>query len=230
MPDNFIDGVICSPPYNISTTRSDMYYNTGYAEFDNLSEEEYLEVRLNEFKEFQRVVKDNGVVLYNLSYTHENPILPNLLVTKIHQETDLTLADIIYWKKSNAIPFQTSPTKLSRIVEPVYVFVRKEHLSNFVTNKMVSKINEKTKQKFYKNYLNFIEAPNNDQNKAPLKALYSTDLVCQLIDVYFPTGSLIYDPFMGSGTTARACVKMGRDYLGSELKEEHYDFAIKSLI
>jgi DNA modification methylase len=206
-----------------------MYYNTGYAEFDNLTEEEYLSVRLSEFKEFQRVVKDTGVVLYNLSYTHENPVLPNLLVAKVHQETDLTLADIIYWKKSNAIPFQTSPTKLSRIVEPVYVFVQKKHLTNFTANKTISKINEKTKQKFYKNYLNYIEAPNNDQNKAPLKALYSTDLVCQLIDVYFPVGSLIYDPFMGSGTTAKGCIKMGRDYIGSELKEEHYNFAIENL-
>jgi hypothetical protein len=88
-------------------------------------------------------------------------------------------------EKVIAIPFQTSPTKLSRIVEPVYVFVKKHRLSDFKTNKQVSKVNKKTNQKFYKNYTNFIEAKNNDGVKTTLKATYSTVLVTNLIDIYF---------------------------------------------
>ena len=162
MEDNFIDGIITSPPYNINTERSDCYYNNGYSKLDGLSENEYLKVRANEFKEFSRVINDTGVICYNISYAKENPILPTLLVAKIHNETDLTIADIICWKKQNAIPFQTSPTKLSRITELIYVFVKKQHLHTFKTNKEVSKVNEKTGQKFYKNYVNYIEARNND--------------------------------------------------------------------
>ena len=124
MSDKSISGIICSPPYNICSKRKDVYYNNGYSDSDNLSEEEYLEVRTNEFKEFSRIIDDRGVICYNISYHNENPILPTLLMTKIHQETDLTVADIITWKKSNAIPFQTSPTKLSRLCELVYVIVK----------------------------------------------------------------------------------------------------------
>jgi DNA modification methylase len=66
LKDNSIDGTITSPPYNINVERSDCYYNNGYSELDGLSENDYLEVRTNEFKEFQRVIKDKGVICYNI--------------------------------------------------------------------------------------------------------------------------------------------------------------------
>jgi site-specific DNA-methyltransferase (adenine-specific) len=227
--DKSINGIISSPPYNINVERSDCYYNNGYSQLDGLSESEYLEVRTNEFKEFSRVIVDKGVICYNISYAKENPILPTLLVAKIHNETDLTIADIICWKKPNAIPFQTSPTKLSRITELIYIFVKKEHLHTFKTNKEISKINEKTGQKFYKNYTNFIEAKNNDGFKCGLKASFSQDLVNQLINIYFQKGSLIYDPFTGIGTTQLSCIRNGCDYIGSELIEEHYNISINRI-
>ena len=222
--DKSISGIITSPPYNISTRRKDTYYDNGYSHLDGLSEEEYLKLRINEFKEFSRIIEDRGVICYNLSYHNENPILPTLLITRIHQETDLTLADMITWKKSTALPFQTSPT---RICEQIYVIVKKEHLHDFKANKRISKINEKTGQKFYKNYVNLVEAKNNDSIKTKLKATYSEDLVTKLISIYFPEDSLIYDPFMGIGTTARACLKNKRKFIGSELCKDHYDTSIK---
>ena len=100
MTDGSIDGVITSPPYNISSKRKDMYYNTGYFDIDNHTPEQYLEIRVNEFKEFQRIIKDDGVILYNISYIHENPSLPYQLINKVINETDLTIADVIYWKKN----------------------------------------------------------------------------------------------------------------------------------
>jgi DNA modification methylase len=229
IPNSFVDGIITSPPYNITTKRKDVYYNNGYSDSDNLTQEEYLEVRTNEFKEFSRIIKDDGVICYNVSYHNENPVLPTLLVSKIHNETDLTVADIITWKKSTAIPFQTSPTKLSRVCELVYIFVKKNHLHDFKTNKQISKINEKTGQKFYKNYTNLIEAKNNDGIKCKLKASFSEDFVNKLIDIYFPIDSIIYDPFMGIGTTARSCKKNKRNYIGSELDKEHFDISLDLL-
>jgi DNA modification methylase len=229
MSDGLIDGIITSPPYNINTSRSDCYYNNGYSELDGLSENDYLQVRTDEFKQFSRVMKERGVICYNISYAKENPILPTLLVAKVHNETDLTVADIITWKKPHAIPFQTSPTKLSRTTELIYIFVKKSELHTFRTNKEVSKINEKTGQKFYKNYVNFIEAKNNDGYICQLKAAYSQDLCNQLINIYFPKGSLIYDPFSGIGTTQLSCIKNECDYIGSELTKEHYDIAISRI-
>lgn len=229
MNDEFLDGIVTSPPYNTSHKRKDCYYNSGYSETDNLSSDEYLRVRTNEFKEFSRVLKKKGVICYNISYMHKNPILPVLLVSKIHEETDLTLADIIYWKKSHSIPFQTSPNKLSRIIEPIYIFVHKDHLADFKANKEISKINTKTNQKFYKKYDNLLEARNNDGYKSTLKAVYSTELIRKLIHIYYSKGSLIYDSFSGIGTTAVACIKSGLNYIGSEIKEEFYTQSLERL-
>lgn len=227
--DNYLNGIITSPPYNIATKRKDGYYNNGYSENDGLTEEDYLQVRTNEFKEFQRILKKDGVICYNISYHKENPILPTLLITKIHNETDLTVADIICWKKANSIPFQCSPNNLSRICELVYVIVNKTHLHSFKANKEISKINEKTGQKFFKYYTNFIEAKNNDGIKSNNKATYSTELVEKLIHIYFPPKTIIYDPFLGSGTTAVACYKNDRYFLGSEIVKEFYKESIDRL-
>ena len=229
LSDSSISGIITSPPYNITSKRKDVYYNNGYSDIDGLTEEEYLRVRVKEFMQFSRILEDTGVICYNISYHNENPVLPTLLMSKIHKETDLTIADIITWKKSTAIPFQTSPTKLSRVCELVYVIVKKDFLHEFKTNKQISKINEKTGQKFYKNYTNLIEAKNNDGIQCKLKASFSEDFVIKLLDIYFPEQSLVYDPFMGIGTTARACKKTNRNYLGSELDKEHFDISISLL-
>jgi len=229
IPDNFIDGIISSPPYNITSKRKDVYYNNGYSDIDGLTEEEYINTRIEEFIQFERIVKNNGVILYNISYHNENPILPLLLITEVHKRTNLTIADMISWKKPHSIPFQTSPTKLSRLVEQVYVIVNKDYLHTFKTNKEVSKINEKTGQKFYKGYTNLVEAKNNDGIKCDLKASFSTDLVTKLIDIYFPTNSLIYDPFSGICTTAVACKNKGLDYIGSEMNENFWKIGIERL-
>jgi site-specific DNA-methyltransferase (adenine-specific) len=220
--DNSIDGVVTSPPYNYCNKRKDVYYDNGYSDIDGLSEEDYIKIRIEEFRQFDRIIKENGVILYNISYHNENPILPLILINEVHKQTSLTLADIISWKKSHSIPFQTSPTKLSRIVEQIYVIVKKDHLHTFKTNKKVSKVNDRTGQKFYKSYNNLIEAKNNDGIKCDLKASFSTDLVEKLIDIYFPSSSLIYDSFSGIGTTAIACRRNGLNYIGSEINEEFW--------
>lgn len=40
---------------------------------------------------------------------------------------------------------------------------------------------------------------------------------------------IILDPFMGSGTTGVACVKLGRKFIGIELDEKYFDIACKRI-
>ena len=46
-----------------------------------------------------------------------------------------------------------------------------------------------------------------------------------LDELRVPPGGLILDPFMGSGTTAVACVQTGRGFVGIELSEDYCDIA-----
>lgn len=43
-----------------------------------------------------------------------------------------------------------------------------------------------------------------------------TDLLARIIRVSCPEGGVVLDPFMGSGSTAVACVETGRQYIGFE--------------
>lgn len=70
IPNKFISGIITSPPYNIATKRKDCYYDNGYSNIDCLTEKEYLDVRLNEFKEFSRILDDYGVFTSSLKSYH----------------------------------------------------------------------------------------------------------------------------------------------------------------
>jgi site-specific DNA-methyltransferase (adenine-specific) len=40
---------------------------------------------------------------------------------------------------------------------------------------------------------------------------------------------VIYDPFMGSGTTAIACEKLNRKWIGTEISKKYFDIAEKRI-
>lgn len=48
-----------------------------------------------------------------------------------------------------------------------------------------------------------------------------------LVKTYSNPGDLILDNCMGSGTTAIACIKNDRNYIGFELDKKYYDYAMK---
>jgi site-specific DNA-methyltransferase (adenine-specific) len=86
-----------------------------------------------------------------------------------------------------------------------------------------------TGQAIYENIFNFITAKNNDNSTDLNKATYSTELVRKLLLLYTKENDLIYDSFMGTGTTANACIIEKRNYLGSELSEEQCKYAEKRI-
>lgn len=42
-------------------------------------------------------------------------------------------------------------------------------------------------------------------------------------------GDLVYDPFAGSGTVAKKCIELNRDFIGSEISKEYYDICLKRI-
>lgn len=46
---------------------------------------------------------------------------------------------------------------------------------------------------------------------------------------FLPKAQTILDPFMGSGTTGVACVKLGRKFIGIEISENYFDIAVKRI-
>lgn len=220
-----IDIVFTSPPYNMTKRKGGPSDKGRYDIYrDWKSPEEYINWTIDIFNSYDRIIKDNGVVLYNLSYGIENPSLPHLLVADIIRNTNWTIADTIIWKKSNAIPHPASYNRLNRIVEFVYVFCRKNELKTFTMNKNISKVGNNG-QTYYEIVDNFIEAKNNDGSTKINKATFSSDLVYKLISKYVKEGSIVYDNFMGTGSTAIGALKHNCYYIGSEISEEQVKYS-----
>lgn len=225
-----IDVILTSPPYNMTKRKG------GYADkqkrYDTYndwkSEDEYIEWTLNIFNSFDKVLKPNGVILYNFSYSIETPSLPYLLVSAIIQNTSFMVADTIIWKKSNSIPHPASYNRLNRIVEFIYIFCRKDELKAFNCYKKVVKTSPKG-QNYYEIIDNFITAKNNDGSNNLNKATYSTELCEKLLSIYSKEGNLVYDPFMGTGTTALACKNLNMNYIGSEISLEQVKYSEERL-
>ena len=227
-----VDVVITSPPYNTSRKGSSLDaadVNIRYDEFDDCRpNEEYIAWTNDIFNAFDKTLKPNGCILYNLSYSSENIALMWLTVASVMQNTPFTIADCIIWKKKSAAPNSESTNKLTRICEFVFVFCRKTELSTFNCYKEKG-VQRPNGQQHYKNYFNFLEAPNNDEVCPIHKATYSTMLCRKLLVLYTKEGDLIYDPFMGTGTTAVACIREKRNYIGSELSPRYVEWANKRI-
>jgi len=229
-----IDIVLTSPPYNtarkVKTQKALDTHNNRYDDYnDNMTDEEYCDWSVRLFNMFDKVLVKNGVILYNLSYGSENPNVMWLAIGDILRNTNFMIADTIIWKKKSALPNNVSHNKLTRITEFVFVICRKDEFKTFNANKKVTKQNAKG-QNYYENVYNFIEAPNNDGVCNINKATYSSELCEKLLNIYAKENSIVYDPFMGTGTTGVACIKFNDNQndivcVGSEISQKQVEYS-----
>lgn len=233
--------VLTSPPYNTGRNSTDSKRRNAHEvrydiHLDNMTDSEYLDWTTALFHGFDSILRKNGVVLYNMSYgtdikNTKEDYKPNEImykvISKILSDTAFTIADTIVWKKSTALPNNTSKNKLTRLCEFVYVFVRKSELKSFDTAKKVKSV-AKTGQRYYENIYNFVEARNNDGANKLNKATFSSELVLKLLDMYYTKG-VVFDPFLGTVSTGVACEMLGIKWLGSEISTAQCEYARKRL-
>lgn len=229
--NNTIDIILTSPPYNTGRNHGKMENHEVrydiYIEHRNI--DEYSDWTVSLFHEFDRILKKDGCILWNVSYGGENNTQMWITVADIINKTNFTVADNIIWKKKSALPNNSSCNKLTRICEYIFVFCRKDEYQTFKCNKKV-KSYSKTGQKYYENIFNFIEAKNNDGSCSLNKATFSSELVEKLLDIYSTSDDdIILDPFMGTGTTAVGCKNKNKHFIGFELSAAQVEYANKRL-
>jgi site-specific DNA-methyltransferase (adenine-specific) len=70
-------------------------------------------------------------------------------------------------------------------------------------------------------------------NNAERSGLHPTEkpvsLMRELISLFSNFGETILDPFMGSGTTGVAAVKLGRKFIGIEIEPKYFDIACRRI-
>lgn len=221
MPDNFIDLAFTSPPYNMNLRiRNGKYcsrqitkeFSTKYVDFDdNLPIDDFYRVHSKILDELIRV---SGIVFYNIQIVTGSK---RAFFKMIGDKAD-HLKDIIVWDKKHGQPAMQSGV-LNRRTELILVFEKSNAISrqfkkcNFSRGKLEDIWEIGRGQKISKEH----------------GASFPIELALQVIYNFSNSGDTVYDPFMGTGTTAAACLKSVRNYVGSEINEKYYKLCLERL-
>jgi len=75
----------------------------------------------------------------------------------------------------------------------------------------------------------FIHPTNNSDRSGEHPTEKPVSLMRELLSLFSNPGDLVCDPFMGSGTTGVAALKLGRRFVGVEMDEGHFDLACRRI-
>ncbi len=229
MPDNFIDLTVTSPPYD------NLREYKGYSfEFEEIA------------KELFRITKQGGVLVWIVGDGHENggETLTSFRQALFFQELGFIVHDTIIYKKNNfSVPF---PDKYHQTFEYCFVLSKgKKKTFNPICDRKNKKagqsggiqsitekdgtrskrsakiINEYGKRHNVWEYDTGMYLSTKDKYAFNHPAIFPEELVKDHIISWSNENDLIYDPFMGSGTTAKMAILNNRKYIGSEISEEY---------
>lgn len=229
IPDASIDCIICDLPYG--TTKN---------AWDSV-------IPLNDlWTHYNRIIKENGAIVlfsqmpfaavlacsnlndfkYEIVWQKENAtgfLNSNFAPMKIHE-------NILVFSKSSACFVKDK--NLAMIYNPQMIHGCKPYVSN---NTGISSTNYDYKHSKPITTINNGERFPNDIIffKRDKEKIHPTqkpvDLIRYLVRTYTNVGGCVLDNCMGSGTTAIACIREKRNFIGFELNKEYYDKACKRI-
>jgi len=222
LPDNSIHLMITSPPYNASK------------EYDkDLSLKEYFQFLENSFRETYRVLVNGGRACINVANLGRKPYIPlSDYISKMMIDIGFNMRGEIIWNKAASASPSTAwgswqsasnPT-LRDIHEYILVFSKGDYKR--VKGKKENTISKEDFLEWTKSVWN-IKAESAKKIKHP--APFPEELPHRLIQLYSFTGDIILDPFMGSGTTALAALKLKRKFVGYEIVTDYIQLAQKRI-
>jgi site-specific DNA-methyltransferase (adenine-specific) len=222
MPDGYVDLVVTSPPYD------DLRSYNGYSfDFEAIATELF------------RILKDGGVVVWVVGdAVHKGSESGSSFRQALFfMSCGFNLHDtMIFEKNSSTYPANRKGNRYSQIFEYMFVFSKgKPKSANLICDKPNKWAGHKDFSGKLKNPVPDFSPRNNiwryvtSFNGVKHPAPFPEQLAFDHILSWSVEGDVVYDPFMGSGTTAKAAVLTGREWIGSEISNEYVDLAEKRL-
>ncbi|MCK6508967.1 site-specific DNA-methyltransferase [Myxococcota bacterium] len=216
MPSNSVDLVVTSPPYNLKNStgngmkdgRGGKWSNAalieGYSHYDdNLPHEEYVEWQRQCINEMMRILHEDGAIFYN----HKWRVQGGLLQDRHDIVSGFPVRQIIIWKRKGGINFNKGyflPT-----YEVIYLIAKK----GFELAPKANSVGD---------VWEFTQELNNE-HPAPFPLALPERCISSTL------AKTILDPFSGSGTTALAAKKLGRNFIGIEISPLYCESSKKRL-
>jgi modification methylase len=215
LPNNFVDLTVTSPPYNKTKkaggSKTSIMNRIKYDCIDDdMPEDKYQLQQIQIMNELFRITKDAGSLFYNHKVRHlrGNVTHPMEWVTK----SNWHLRQEIIWDRN--APVQVSGYIFYPIDERIY-WLYKPVNNNVIGNKMLSK------HARVKSVWRFAPERNNS-HPAP----YPLELPLRCILAMLDTkDGLVFDPYMGSGSTAVAAKLLGKNYMGIDISSNYIKMA-----
>jgi len=220
MDDDSVDLVITSPPYNLRRRVSNgklvsrgnnMSENSAkYTEFtDDLTTEDYLEFHSKVLSECLRVSQR---VFYNIAVVAGSKQALFQMIGDYAEH----LKDVIIWDKGHGEP-AIQEGVLNRQFEFILVFEKDYPISRRFRKSVY----------FKRGTLSDVWKIPREKHVKSHGAVMPTRLVRTILDNFSAEGDVVYDPFMGSGTTAVVCKQMNRNWIGSEISPDYVKLALE---
>ncbi|MBO4654253.1 MAG: site-specific DNA-methyltransferase [Bacteroidales bacterium] len=233
LPEQFADLIIVDPPYNLSK-------NFNGFQFKATSVSQYLEYLRSWFPQLCKLLKPNGS-LYLCGDWRSTAALQQVMAE------NLTVLNRITWQREKG---RGAANNWKNGMEDIWFGVKDRNNYYFdlesvkLKKKVLAPYRENGRPKDWKedhgekfrltcpsNFWDDITVPywsmpeNTDHpTQKPEK------LIAKLILASCPPDGLVFDPFLGSGTTSVVAKKLGRKYLGIEMNMEYCLWAEKRLL
>lgn len=243
IPDGFVDLIVTSPPYDSLRFYDKNCEGWTWDSFIKLS------------WEIGRVLKEGGVLVWVVGDAvidgseSGNSFRQALQFIRV----GLNLHDtMIYQKNSSSFPAKPDSKRYSQIFEYMFIFTKGKIRQDITLlcdkkNKWAGhtswgectmydkegkvdtgkKIKPVPEFSLRNNIWTYTTACEKDKTGHP--AVFPEQLVIDHIKSWTNEGDVVYDPFMGSGTTAKGCILTNRKYIGSEISPEYYKIILERL-
>lgn len=218
LEDNSIDLIVTSPPYNKNAYATDKGGDKSWSALrgrqipydkynDAMPPQEYEDWQKTVISECLRVLKQHGSLFYN----HKDILVGGVIIPP-KWVYDFPIHQQIIWNRGSSLANDIH--YFQPITEYIYWIVKDPKNVFF----------DKSKAAFRQNVWN-VNFEINTQHPAP----FPKTLVGNIIMSCSMEGDVVYDPFMGSGTTALMATKFKRNYIGSEISQNYVDLADKRI-
>ena len=219
IPDNSLHLMVTSPPYNVTK------------EYDeDLSFEEYLLLLRNVFSETYRVLVYGGRACINVANLGRKPYIPlSDYISRMMLEIGyLMRGEIIWYKGAGAgvsMAWGSWQSASNPVLRDTHEYILVFSKGSFSRKKVDGKENTIAKDQFMEWTKSVWTMNPESAKKVGHPAPFPIELPYRLIQLYTYKDDIIFDPFMGSGSTAVAALKSDRNYFGYDNDAEYIKLA-----
>lgn len=234
LSDASIDLTVTSPPYDNLRTYSGKINQWSFEKFQNIAEELY------------RITKQGGVVIWvvgdqTINGSESGTSFKQALFFK---EIGFNLHDTMIYQKQNYVPL--THNRYEQEFEYMFVFSKeKPKTFNPITipckyagtetwgERTVHKTNDSglvavgkkkvNDTKYHGNIFCYLTNKSKETKGHP--APFPEQLVYDHIITWSNEKDIVFDPFLGSGTTAKIAKALNRHYIGFEISEDYFSIA-----